>query len=72
MDGKIHMTYDLAMAAGQDAATRRMRKQGRTKWNRGDWDAAARTFNRLYPLKQQLKDMALRRAELAAQPSQGE
>ena len=46
---RITMTYQLAMAAGTDAANRRMRAAGRTKWNRADYSEAARTFNRLWP-----------------------
>ena len=44
------MTYRTAMAAGEDAANRQMRKAGRTKWSRADYNIAARTFNRLYPV----------------------
>jgi hypothetical protein len=42
-------TYELAMAAGKDAANARMRKAGRSKWNRADYNEACRTFNRLFP-----------------------
>lgn len=51
------MTYPLAMSAGRDAANRRMRAAGRTKWNRADYNAAVREFNRLYPKKQLLRDL---------------
>jgi hypothetical protein len=44
----LTMTYDLAMAAGADAANRRMRKAGRSKWSRGDFAAACAEFDRLY------------------------
>lgn len=42
-------TYSLAMAAGQDAANAQMRKAGRKRWSRADWNLAAETFNRLFP-----------------------
>ena len=41
------MTYELAMAAGRDAANRRMRNAGRTKWSRGDYNQAVKVFNYL-------------------------
>lgn len=43
----ITLTPALAFAAACDAANARMRKAGRTKWNRADYNAAARTQNRL-------------------------
>lgn len=43
-------TYSLAMAAGQDAANAQMRKAGRKRWNLDDWNLAAATFERLFPL----------------------
>jgi hypothetical protein len=42
-------TYDLAVAASWDAATRSMRKAGRTAWSEDDFNLAVDTFNRLYP-----------------------
>ena len=44
----ITMTYSLAMAAGQDAGNRSMRRAGRSKWDESDWNAAAETFARLW------------------------
>jgi len=44
----IQMNYSLAMAAGQDAANRRMRKQCRKKWNQDDWNLMVDTFDRLF------------------------
>ena len=44
----MNMSYDLAMAAAADAAIRRMRKAGRSKWSRGDHAAACEGFDRLY------------------------
>jgi hypothetical protein len=41
----------MAMAAGKDAADRRMRAAGRTKWNRADYNLMVRTFNRLFPVE---------------------
>jgi hypothetical protein len=43
------MTYELAMAASKDAANARMRKAGRSKWNRADYNEAVRVFNQLFP-----------------------
>ena len=43
----IHMTPEIARAAGADAANARMRAAGRTAWNRADYNLAARTMNRL-------------------------
>jgi hypothetical protein len=41
--------YEIANNAGKDAADRRMRKQGRTFWNRGDYNLYCRTFDKIYP-----------------------
>lgn len=43
------MTRELARAAGQDAANRKMRKGGRTSWSRADYNEAVRVFSRLWP-----------------------
>lgn len=43
----IQMTYGLAMAAGQDAANRQMRKVGRLAWNDDDYNLAAETSARV-------------------------
>jgi len=45
---KFQMTYQLAMAASQDAGNLNMRRNGRTQWNEDDWDAASATFHRIY------------------------
>jgi hypothetical protein len=42
-----YWTYDLAMAAGRDAANRHMREHGRAQWNGDDWNEASSTFWRL-------------------------
>lgn len=39
--------YRLAMAAGRDAANRRMAKEGRTVWTDEDYEEAAATFQRI-------------------------
>lgn len=39
--------YNLAMAAGQDAANQRMRRYGRNSWNKTDYALAARTSNKM-------------------------
>jgi hypothetical protein len=44
------MTYELAMSCAKDVANRRMRAAGRTTWNRADYNAMVREFNRLFPL----------------------
>lgn len=46
----ITMTYKLAMAVGEDAGNRNMRKHGRTAWNIDDWNASVEAFNKAYPL----------------------
>jgi hypothetical protein len=38
---KIEMTYEIAMAVGQDAGNRNMKLHGRTVWNTEDWNVAA-------------------------------
>ena len=47
------MTHDLAMAAAKDAATARMRGEGRKTWNEDDYNEACRTFNRLWPSEEE-------------------
>lgn len=43
------MTPELAHAASTDAASERMRKEGRTTWNQGDYDVLVKTYHRLRP-----------------------
>lgn len=43
----IKATYKMAMAAGKDAANRRMTSQGRTSWNRADYNHAAAVVEQL-------------------------
>lgn len=43
----MQVTYPLAMAAGRDAANRRMAAAGRTSWNRADYNHAARVVAKL-------------------------
>ena len=43
------LTYDLAMAAAQDAGNRSMRAGGRVDWNDDDWNAMCAEFDRLIP-----------------------
>lgn len=40
-------TYAIAMAAGKDAANRRMQAAGRKNWNRADYNHAAAIVTRL-------------------------
>ena len=39
-------SYELAMAAGRQAADRQMRKAGRKEWNQSDYAVAVKTFSR--------------------------
>lgn len=42
------MAHELAAAMGHDAANQQMRKAGRSKWNREDYNLAADTTQRWY------------------------
>lgn len=42
------ITYEIAMAAGQDAGNRSMRAAGSTKWSRKDWSVARDETSRLW------------------------
>jgi hypothetical protein len=44
-------TYQIAMAAGQDAGNRSMREAGRTAWNEDDYNTAAEVANRLLDME---------------------
>src|SRR5271166_3257694 len=44
------VTPAIARAAGADAANRQMKKAGRTKWSRADYNLAARTYAKLMKL----------------------
>jgi hypothetical protein len=39
--------YQIAYSAGTDAGNRRMRSEGRERWNQEDYAAAATEFNRV-------------------------
>ena len=43
----MELTYEIARAAGFDAANTSMRKAGRSVWNVDDWNAMAREMGRL-------------------------
>lgn len=43
----IVLTYDSAMAAGQDAGNRSMRKANRTAWNDDDFNVSVATVERM-------------------------
>ena len=47
MSTGINPLPSLLRASAQDAGNRRMRSQCRHKWDEGDWNKAAATFNRL-------------------------
>jgi hypothetical protein len=61
---RIELTRKLAWAAATDAGNRRMREAGRTKWSQGDYNAAVREFNRLWPLE---RDFERTREQAACQ-----
>jgi hypothetical protein len=44
---KLTMTYEIALAAGKDAANRNMRQNGRTVWNEDDYNAAVAVMDKL-------------------------
>ena len=46
----MRMTYQIAYSLGMDAAYRQMQKNGRTAWNEDDYNLAAETLNRHFPL----------------------
>jgi hypothetical protein len=46
--GEAPTTYEVAMAAGQDAANRQMRAEGRTRWNKKDQKLATKTFENVW------------------------
>lgn len=56
MSNSIPLTYDLAMAAGRDAANRSMRRNGRTTWNQEDYQAAVQTFALLQAKAEQARE----------------
>lgn len=43
----MQITYKLAMAAGRDAANRRMQARGASKWNKADYNHAAKVVSNL-------------------------
>ena len=42
-------TINTAWAVATDIANRRMKKHGRTKWSRGDYNLAKRILTKLLP-----------------------
>jgi len=52
----MKMTYEIAHAASWDEANHSMRKAGRNTWNRADYNAFVKEFNRLYPEELQIRD----------------
>lgn len=44
---QIEVTYEMAMAAGRDAANANAAKHGRTSWSRADYNIACKTVERL-------------------------
>lgn len=50
------MTYEIAHAAGTDAANRSLRKARRKCWNQEDYDTMWREFDRLWPVEQEIQE----------------
>ena len=48
-DGMMELTRESAWAAAHDAATKAMRKGGRTVWSQEDFNVARKEFDRLWP-----------------------
>lgn len=46
----MELTYQIAMAAGQDAGDKHARTHGRSVWNEEDFDVAAETFRKLHQM----------------------
>jgi len=46
---KRTITREIALAAAKDAGNRSMRQAGRGAWNREDYNAVVREFDRLWP-----------------------
>jgi hypothetical protein len=46
---RVALTYEMLMAASRDAGNASMRKAGRSKWSRRDWNAACAVADRLRP-----------------------
>lgn len=44
---KPRLTYNLCMAAGQDAGNKNMREHGRRVWSIEDWNTASEISNEL-------------------------
>jgi len=51
---RITLTRELAFRAAWDVGMRSMREGERWRWNQEDFDAAAREFDRLWPLERDL------------------
>lgn len=45
----MQATYELAMAAGRDAANKQAQSAGRKAWNEDDWNLMCQTFSCLMP-----------------------
>ena len=46
---RVEMDYKLAMAIMHDAASRNMRKHGRTAWSEEDYNIGVEAFNECLP-----------------------
>lgn len=55
MSNTIELTYEVAMAAGQDAGNRSMHRGQRAVWNERDWNAAAAATAKLLNVKETKK-----------------
>ena len=56
------LTYEIARAAGFDAANRSMRQAGRDVWDVDDWNAMAREMGRLMDIIDEQARAALAKA----------
>lgn len=50
------MTRELAHAASMDAGNRACKAAGRKAWNEDDANAAAREYDRLYPVEREIEE----------------
>ena len=53
---KMKLTHNIIMAAGEDAANKRMRKTNRKKWNLADWNCACKVTKPLFKILEKEKN----------------
>jgi len=54
---KMVMNSEIARAASWDAANRNMKKNGRVKWNRDDYNEAVQVYDRLWPVSAEMDNL---------------